>query len=262
MSAPTDSGKNHINSALTADPDTSPIASRKESPISPVQYLDPKAQSRRDFLQGTGTAVVASAALGSIGFDSAEAASADAAVAINTALTPLSLTVNGRSQQLQVDPRWTLVEVLRDQLDLTGTKIGCDRSECGACTVLLNGKPVYSCSQLAVWADGMDVQTVEGLAQAGRLSPLQQAFVDNNGPQCGFCTSGQLMTATALLASNPVPDAIQVRQALVGNLCRCSNYMAIVEAVVATGAATGTVTGSASGVAFVAPSGTHNGGRI
>lgn len=230
MSAPTDRGKPRHQSTPHVDPEN--------SPDNPVQYLDPKAQSRRDFLQGTGAAVVATAALGSVSFESAEAASADAS---STALTAISITVNGRTRQLQVDPRWTLVEVLRDQLDLTGTKIGCNRSECGACTVLMNGKPVYSCSQLAVWADGMEVQTVEGLALNGRLSPLQQAFVDNNGPQCGFCTSGQLMTATALLASNPKPDAAQVRQALVGNLCRCSNYMAIVEAVVATGAATAAV---------------------
>lgn len=199
-----------------------------------VQYLDPNAQSRRDFLQGTGAAVVASAALGGIGLPAAQAASADPAA---PTLTSITLTVNGHAYQLQVDARWTLAEVLRDQLDLTGTKIGCNRSECGACTVLMNGRPVYSCSQLAVWTDGMVVQTVEGLAQNGRLSPLQQAFVANNGAQCGFCTSGQLMTATALLQANPMPDAAAVRQALVGNLCRCSNYMAIVEAVVATGAA-------------------------
>lgn len=204
-----------------------------EKPDSVVQYLDPRAQSRRDFLQHTGTAVVASAALGSVSMQASQAAPLEVAA---SALTRLNLTVNGRAQQLLVDPRWTLVEVLRDQLDLTGTKIGCNRSECGACTVLMNGQPVYACSQLAVWADGMEVQTVEGLAQNGRLSPLQQAFVDNNGPQCGFCTSGQLMSATALLRNNPSPDAAQVRMALVGNLCRCSNYMAIVEAVVATGA--------------------------
>lgn len=242
MSEPTD---RHKNTAQNGD-----SAHDRRNEASPVQYLDPKAQSRRDFLQGTGAAVVASAALGSVGFGSAQAASVDSASAT---LTPISLNVNGQLHQLRVDPRWTLVEVLRDQLDLTGTKIGCNRSECGACTVLMNGKPVYSCSQLAVWADGMTVQTVEGLAQNGRLSPLQQAFVDNNGPQCGFCTSGQLMTATALLANNPMPDATQVRQALVGNLCRCSNYMAIVEAVVATGAVTG--------IAAVAATGSQNGGR-
>jgi aerobic-type carbon monoxide dehydrogenase small subunit (CoxS/CutS family) len=150
--------------------------------------------------------------------------------------TAIRLNVNGVSHRIEVEDRWTLVELLRDQLDLTGTKIGCNRSECGACTVLMNGKPVYACSQLAVWADGADVQTVEGLAQNGRLSPVQRAFIDHNAPQCGFCTPGQLMTATALLNAVPRPDAAQVKQALVGNLCRCSNYNAIVEAVVAAGA--------------------------
>ena len=134
-----------------------------------------------------------------------------------------------------MEDRWTLAELLRDELDLTGTKIGCNRSECGACTVLMNGQPVYSCSQLAVWADGATVQTVEGLAQNGQLSPVQLAFVENNGPQCGFCTPGQLMTATALLNNNASPNPEEVREALVGNLCRCSNYNAIVEAVVAAG---------------------------
>jgi aerobic-type carbon monoxide dehydrogenase small subunit (CoxS/CutS family) len=152
------------------------------------------------------------------------------------ARTAISLTVNGVRHHVDVEDRWTLVELLRDQLDLTGTKIGCDRSECGACTVLMNGLPVYACSQLAVWVDGADVQTVEGLARNGHLSPLQQAFIEHNAPQCGFCTPGQLMTATALLNAVPRPDAAQVKHALVGILCRCSNYNAIVEAVVAAGA--------------------------
>ena len=130
--------------------------------------------------------------------------------------TAISLTVNGVSHRVDVEDRWTLVELLRDHLDLTGTKIGCDRSECGACTVLMDGKPVYACCQLAVWADGADVQTVEGLAYNGRLTPLQQAFIDHNAPQCGFCTPGQLMTATALLNTVPRPDAAQVKHALIG----------------------------------------------
>ena len=168
-------------------------------------------------------------------------ASADATTAamIAPARTAISLIVNGVRHRIDVEDRWTLVELLRDHLDLTGTKLGCDRSECGACTVLMDGKPVYACCQLAVWADGADVQTVEGLAQHGQLSPLQQAFIEHNAPQCGFCTPGQLMTATALLNTVPRPDAAQVQQALVGNLCRCSNYNAIVEAVVAAGAQQG-----------------------
>ncbi len=159
-----------------------------------------------------------------------------AAVLSAPSTSAISLTVNGVRHHLDVEDRWTLVELLRDQLDLTGTKVGCDRSECGSCTVLLNGQPVYACSQLAVWADGAEVQTVEGLAHDGQLTPLQQAFIDHNAPQCGFCTPGQLMTATALLNVVPRPDAEQVQHALVGNLCRCANYNAIVEAVVAAGA--------------------------
>ena len=164
---------------------------------------------------------------------------ATASALTTPARTAISLTVNGVSHHLEVEDRWTLVELLRDHLDLTGTKIGCDRSECGACTVLMDGKPVYACCQLAVWADGSDVQTVEGLARDGRLSPLQQAFIEHNAPQCGFCTPGQLMAATALLNTVPRPDAAQVKQAQVGVLCRCSNYNAIVEAVVAAGAQQG-----------------------
>ena len=143
--------------------------------------------------------------------------------------------MNGVVQAVEVQDHWTLVELLRDHLQLTGTKIGCNRSECGACTVLVDGEPVYSCSQLAVWMDGRSVTTIEGLASNGQLSPVQQAFVDHNGAQCGFCTSGQIMTATALLANNPSPDAGQVKDAMVGNICRCANYNAIVEAVVDAG---------------------------
>jgi len=183
---------------------------------------NPKAKSHREVLEGTEL-------------------TPDAAASAMTApsRTAIRLTVNGVSHSVEVEDRWTLVELLRDQLDLTGTKIGCDCSECGSCTVLMNGQPVYACSQLAVWADRADVQTVEGLAHNGRLSPLQQAFIDHNAPQCGFCTPGQLMMATALLNTVPKPDAVQVQQALVGNLCRCSNYNAIVEAVVAAGAQQG-----------------------
>src|SRR5215510_11129782 len=147
--------------------------------------------------------------------------------------TAISLTVNGLRHRVDVEDRWTLVELLRDHLNLTGTKIGCDRGECGACTVLMDGRPVYSCSNLAVWADGRSIQTVEGLAQNGRLDPLQQAFIEHDAPQCGFCTSGQLMSAKALVMRNPRPAANDVRAAMTGNLCRCANYNHYVEAVLA-----------------------------
>ncbi len=198
-----------------------------------VKHFTPESQSRRDFLEGTGATVVATAAVSALGLSTTSAVQAQSAS--GESRTAISLTVNGTSHSLEVEDRWTLAELLRDSLDLTGTKIGCNRSECGACTVIMNGQPVYSCSQLAVWADGASIQTVEGLAQNGQLSPVQQAFVDNNGPQCGFCTPGQLMTATALLNNNPSPNADEVKEALVGNLCRCSNYNAIVESVVAAG---------------------------
>ena len=192
--------------------------------------LNPKQQSRRDFLEGTGTAVVAGAGISALGLPKAQAQTATTG-----SRTAINVTVNGTPHSVDVDDRWTLAELLRDELDLTGTKIGCNRSECGACTVLMDGQPIYSCSQLAVWADGANIQTVEGLARDGELTPVQQAFVVNNGPQCGFCTPGQLMTATALLNGNPSPTADEVKEAMVGNLCRCSNYNAIVEAVVMAG---------------------------
>ncbi|OFW39780.1 MAG: hypothetical protein A3J28_09000, partial [Acidobacteria bacterium RIFCSPLOWO2_12_FULL_60_22] len=135
--------------------------------------------------------------------------------------------------QLSVEPRWTLAEGLRDHLALTGTKVGCNAGECGACTVILEGKAVYSCSQLAVWLNGKKVTTVEGLAPGGELDPLQKAFMEHDAPQCGFCTSGQLMSAKSLLARNPNPTREEVQHALTGNLCRCSNYNRIVESVLA-----------------------------
>jgi xanthine dehydrogenase YagT iron-sulfur-binding subunit len=189
--------------------------------------------SRRRFLKGTGAALAAATAAPALGAQTGAPAAAPP-----SARTRIRLTVNGVAQRIEVEDRWTLVEVIRDHVGLTGTKIGCDRGECGACTVLLDGRPVYSCSQLAVWADGRSVQTVEGLARNGRLSAVQQAFVDHNAAQCGFCTSGQLMAATALLARNPRPDAQQVRAGMTGNLCRCSNYNAIVEAVLAASVGT------------------------
>jgi xanthine dehydrogenase YagT iron-sulfur-binding subunit len=148
--------------------------------------------------------------------------------------TTIQLVVNGARHRVEVEDRWTLVELLRDHLGLTGTKIGCDRGECGACTVLLDDKPVYSCSHLAVWMNGRSIQTIEGLAQNNKLHPLQEAFIEHDGPQCGYCTSGQLMSAKALLDRNPHPTAEEVRAAMTGNICRCSNYNRYVEAVLST----------------------------
>lgn len=187
--------------------------------------------SRRLFVEGTGAGIVA-VTLPAEG-QAQQAQAAPAAAASNTPKTTIQFTVNGQKRILEVEDRWTLVEVLRDHLQLTGTKIGCDRGECGACTVLVNGKAVYSCSQLAAWMDGKTIQTVEGLAKGDKLDPLQQAFIEHDAPQCGYCTSGQLMAAKALLNSNPKPTREEVRAGMTGNLCRCSNYTHYVKAVLA-----------------------------
>ena len=191
--------------------------------------------SRRKFLKGTGTALTVAAAAPALRAQTPAARSAGAAAASSAPRTTIRLTVNGAARQIDVEDRWTLAEALRDQLMLTGTKIGCDRGECGACTVLIDGKPVYSCSQLAVWMDGRSIQTVEGLMKDGQLSPLQKSFVDHDAPQCGFCTSGQLMAATAVLASNPKPTVDEIRGGMTGNICRCSGYNHYVAAVAAVG---------------------------
>ena len=141
------------------------------------------------------------------------------------------LTVNGEGRSAQVESRMLLVHLLREQLRLTGTHIGCDTTHCGACTVLLDGQPVKSCTVLAVQADGREIMTVEGLAQDGALHPIQQGFHEEHGLQCGFCTPGMMMTSVALLASNPDPTEMQIRQAISGNLCRCTGYVNIVRAV-------------------------------
>jgi xanthine dehydrogenase YagT iron-sulfur-binding subunit len=200
--------------------------------------------SRRKFLERTSAAVAvvtAAPAFDSVGLDALQRQTPrPASLPPGESATSIRLMVNGTAQPIEVHDRWTLADVLRDQLQLTGTKIGCDRGECGACTVLLDGKPIYACSYLAVWADGRPIETVEGLVRGDQLHPLQQAFIDHDGPQCGFCTSGQLMTAKALLTSNPHPTSDQARSAMVGNICRCSNYNRYVEAVVAAAAAPAT----------------------
>ena len=143
----------------------------------------------------------------------------------------VSLAVNGVRHELDLEPRELLVYVLRDRLGLTGTNVGCDTSSCGACTVLLNGESVKSCTLLGVQADGMELTTIEGLASNGDLHPLQQAFHEQHGLQCGYCTPGMVMAAASLLAENPEPSETEIRHALEGNLCRCTGYQNIVAAV-------------------------------
>jgi carbon-monoxide dehydrogenase small subunit len=150
-----------------------------------------------------------------------------------TQLIAIGLTVNGRARAIEVPAHHTLLDVLRDDLDLTGTKECCLVGECGACTVLLDGRVVDSCLVLAVEADGAQVTTVEGLAPDGRLSPLQQAFLDKGAAQCGFCIPGQLMAAHALLELRGHPTVAEIQEGLAGNLCRCGGYQQITEAVLA-----------------------------
>ena len=150
---------------------------------------------------------------------------------------PVSVTVNGTTYARNVEPRDLLVYFLREDLGLTGTHVGCDTSQCGACTVMIDGRPVKSCTMFAVQADGRQLTTIEGLARNGTLTPLQEAFWNEHGLQCGFCTPGFIMTATALLQSNPRPTEAQIRKGLEGNLCRCTGYTNIVRAVQAASAA-------------------------
>jgi carbon-monoxide dehydrogenase small subunit len=143
----------------------------------------------------------------------------------------ISITVNGVSHAMEVDPRLLLIDLLRDHLQLTGTKFGCGHGDCGACTVLVDGKPANACLFLAVEVDGKKVTTIEGLAEGDRLHPVQQAFIDNGAMQCGFCIPGMILSAKALLDETPHPTEEQVRDGIAGNLCRCTGYAKIVQAI-------------------------------
>ena len=141
------------------------------------------------------------------------------------------LIVNGEEREVRVEPRQTLLDTLRNDLGLTGTKEGCGGGNCGTCTVLLNGKAVSSCLVFTVEVEGQEITTIEGLAQAGKIHPLQKAFIEEGAIQCGFCTPGMILTAKAFLDTNPHPTEVQVRQAIAGNLCRCTGYDKIVRAI-------------------------------
>ena len=152
---------------------------------------------------------------------------------------PIKLTVNDRVHEAEVEPRLLLVDLLRDVLGLTGTKIGCDTSQCGACVVRMNGSTVKSCTCLAVQADGAEVTTIEGLGKGGELHVVQEAFWNSHGLQCGFCTAGMIMSVTELLERNPHPSEQEVRDGLEGNICRCTGYHNIVKAALAASEAMG-----------------------
>jgi carbon-monoxide dehydrogenase small subunit len=146
-------------------------------------------------------------------------------------MTQVSITVNGRVRKAQVEPRTLLVHFLREQLNLTGTHIGCDTSQCGACTVLVDGRSAKSCTMFAVQADGSAITTIEGLAENGRLHPLQEAFWEEHGLQCGYCTPGMIIAAVNLLNDNPSPSDREIREGIGGNFCRCTGYQHIVNAI-------------------------------
>ena len=195
----------------------------------PIEEKEEKPKiSRRDFLKGMGTGAVASSIPLS---QTALAADAPPPAAVSEAW--IQLTVNDKVHRVKVKSHWTLLDVLRKEIGLTGAKRACDRGNCGACTVIMDGKTVYACSRLALEADGRKIQTIEGLAQGEKLHPIQQAFVEHDGMQCGFCTSGQILSTKALLDKNPHPTPDQIKEALSGNLCRCSAYPKILQSAVA-----------------------------
>ena len=194
----------------------------------------PGGVSRRDFIKGVGTGALGTAVLPRL-FAQDAIATKKGRVAVFDSKA-VTLTVNGSPKTLTVAANETLLDVLRDRLELAGPKKVCDRGECGGCTVLLDGRPIYACMFLAVRADGRSVITVEGLARGGKLHAVQEAFIENDGYQCGFCTPGFLMTTAAFLETNTSPTPDEIRQALSGNLCRCGNYAKIYKAVAAAAA--------------------------
>jgi xanthine dehydrogenase YagT iron-sulfur-binding subunit len=187
------------------------------------------AHSRRTFLKSIGTVAVTAAAARTQAV-AAELEKANAEKIIGPGAVPVTLKVNGKTLKLQLEPRVTLLDALRNYSSLTGAKEGCDRATCGACTVLLDDAPVYSCQKLAIEAQGHAITTVEGLAQNGKLSKVQQAFIEKDALQCGYCTPGFIMSVTALLKKNPRPTADDVRQACAGNVCRCGAQPHVLEA--------------------------------
>jgi xanthine dehydrogenase YagT iron-sulfur-binding subunit len=180
--------------------------------------------TRRGFLQLMGSGAMAAGAAG--------AASGATAPAVGKPVERMKvkLLINGRQRRLLVEPRWSLLFVLREKFGLTGTKVGCERGECGACTVLIDGQPRYACMTLAVEAEGREITTVEGLMKGEELGPVQQAFLENDGFQCGYCTPGQIMVVEGLLRVKPHPSPEEIRKGVSGNLCRCGAYNHIFQA--------------------------------
>jgi len=194
----------------------------------PEDRTDGKGFSRRAFLKGAGVTVSAGVIVAEGLLEGASAAPQPALAGPGP--TPITLKINGAAHRLEVEPRVTLLDALRDRLDITGAKKVCDRGTCGACTVLLDGKAVYSCSVLAIDAQNYEITTIEGLAAEGELSPVSAAFVEHDAQQCGFCTPGFVMAVTAFLKRHPNPTYEEVTGGLGGNLCRCGTYMGVREA--------------------------------
>jgi len=193
----------------------------------PKKLEEPSGVSRRDFLKiSTITAAVPLVA----GPQTVLAAGEHVPV-YGPGKVPIVLTVNGKKYNLQLEPRVTLLDALRDDLDITGAKRVCDKAECGACTVLMDNKPVYACSVLAIEAQGKQIETVESLLENGKLHPIQQAFVEHDASQCGFCTPGFVVACTSFLDKHPNPSPEDIRKGLSGNLCRCGTYAGIREAI-------------------------------
>jgi len=186
----------------------------------------PRGVTRRGFLGTVSAGAVVAATGVAVGRAGAEEQPQHAG-----GMVPVALRINGRLHRLLVEPRWSLLFVLRERLGLTGTKVGCERGECGACTVLIDGVARYACMTLAVEAEGLEVTTIEGLMDGEQLGATQQAFLEKDAFQCGYCTPGQIMAAEGLLRANPGPDLKEIRHGMAGNLCRCAAYVHIFEAV-------------------------------
>jgi xanthine dehydrogenase YagT iron-sulfur-binding subunit len=195
----------------------------------PSKKKDEPGFSRRTFLKTVGAGGVAAGVLGP------PAAEAQGVKAAGPGAVPIQLNINGRVHKLEIEPRVTLLDALRTRLEITGVKRVCDRGVCGACTMMLDGKLIYSCSTLAIEAQGKPIRTVESLAQGTVLHPVQQAFCDNDGLMCGFCTPGFVLAVASLLEQNPKPTAEQARKALDGNICRCGTYKGVLAATLNTG---------------------------
>jgi len=187
-----------------------------------------KGVTRRQFITSMGTAAAVAAVSGRV---TAAAGEREQEVLPAEKLSKVTLLINGRRYKLAVEPRWSVLYVLRERIGLTGTKVGCERGECGACTVLIDGLPRYACMTLAVEAEGTEITTVEGLVKGDELGPVQQAFVEEDAFQCGYCTPGQIMAAEGFLRVNPNPTMDEIRRAMSGNMCRCGSYAHIFKAV-------------------------------